>query len=308
MDKYMKNVVGVYDTEQEAINAIDRLLDQGYHKDEISVIGKNVDHVARDTGTAMEETAAAGAAVGSALGGIPGLLAGAGALAIPGVGPFIAAGPIAAGLMGAVTGASLGGLTGALIGMGIPDDEAEHYENSVKAGKIIVLVEKRYDNRNDRNYVNEGVQREHPPLVGVDGRNRKEDEFIAEGSSLPGSSYESRENGISIKENFELEKGSGLKNDKPSLNGGTPLKNESSIHVEASLRSEASSTKGGVSKDNESSLKGGASSLEKANNSSMAQDYSEVKKLGQEMEQQRTEEELRDDHLKPDPLQSTKKA
>lgn len=308
MDKNMKNVVGVYDTQQEAINAIDRLLDQGYHKDEISVIGKNVDHVAEDTGTAMEETAAAGAAVGGALGGIPGLLAGAGALAIPGVGPFIAAGPIAAGLMGAVTGASLGGLTGALIGMGIPDDEAEHYENSVKAGKIIVLVEKRYDNRNDRNYLHEDNELDHPPLVGVDGRNRKEDGFIAEGPPLPGSSYGTRDNGSSIKGNAKLEKGSSLKNDKTSLNGGASLNNASFIHVEASLSSEASTMKGGSSKDNESSLKGGASPLEKANNSSMAQDYSEVKKLGQEMEQQRTEEELRDDHLKPDPLQSTKKA
>ncbi|WP_284036658.1 general stress protein [Neobacillus sp. 114] len=260
MDKHMKNVVGVYDTEQEAIHAIDLLLNQGYHKDEISVIGKNVNHVARDTGTAMEETAAAGAAVGSALGGIPGLLAGAGALAIPGVGPFIAAGPIAAGLMGAAAGAGIGGLTGALVGMGIPDDKAESYENSVKEGKIIVLVEKHIDNRNDRNYLHEDTELDHPPLVGVDGRNRnrKEDGLIKEGPPFPGSSYKFNEFGSNMEE--------------------------------------------------ESSLKDDRNTLKKANNSSMAQDYSEMKKLGREMEQQPTEEKLRDEHLKPDPLQSTKKA
>ncbi|WP_423800101.1 general stress protein [Neobacillus sp. SAB-20_R2A] len=267
MDKHMKNVVGVYDTEQEAINAIDRLLDQGYHKNEISMIGKNVEQVSVDTGTAIEETAATGAAVCGVLGGIPGLLAGAGALAIPGIGPLVAAGPIAAGLMGAITGAGIGGLTGAFVGMGIPHEEAESYEKSVKEGKIIVLVEKRCDNRNDRNYLHEDTELDHPPLVGVDGRNRKEDGVTSEVPPLPDSSYQSREFGSSIKED-------GIMGKSPS---GTSLKED-------------------------------PSTLKTANNSSMAQDYSEVKKLGQEMEQQRTEEELRDDHLKPDPLQSTKKA
>ncbi|MFC4802505.1 general stress protein [Neobacillus sp. GCM10023253] len=259
MDKHMKNVVGVYDTEQEAINAIDRLLDQGYHKNEISMIGKNVEQVSVDTGTAIEETAATGAAVGGVLGGIPGLLAGAGALAIPGIGPLVAAGPIAAGLMGAITGAGIGGLTGAFVGMGIPHEEAESYEKSVKEGKILVLVEKRCDNRNDRNYLHEDTELDHPPLVGVDGRNRnlKEDGFIKEGPPFQGSSYKSNEFGSNMEEE------SSLKDDR---------------------------------------------TLKKANNSSMAQDYSEIKKLGREMEQQPTEEKLRDEHLKPDPLQSTKKA
>jgi uncharacterized membrane protein len=154
MDKHEKKVVGVYDTEQDAIAAIQNLMEQGYHKEDISVIGKNVDHVTDETGTDAEESAVTGALTGGALGGVAGLLVGAGALAIPGIGPVIAAGPLASGLVGVLTGASLGGLTGALIGMGIPDEEAEYYGNSVKEGKILVLLEKSVSDINDRNYLN----------------------------------------------------------------------------------------------------------------------------------------------------------
>jgi uncharacterized membrane protein len=146
MDKHEKNIVGVYDSEQEAIAAIEDLIRRGYHKEEISVIGKNLDHVTtvtEETGTVAEETAATGAITGGAIGGLTGLLAGIGALAIPGIGPIIAAGPIAATLMGTLTGAGLGGLTGALIGLGIPDDQAKYYGNSVNEGKILVLVRDR---------------------------------------------------------------------------------------------------------------------------------------------------------------------
>ncbi|WP_084375163.1 general stress protein [Neobacillus soli] len=175
MDKQEKNIVGVYDTEQEAVAAIEDLIRQGYRKDEISVIGKStedVNSITEETGTAAEDTAATGALAGGAIGGVTGFLAGIGALAIPGIGPFIAAGPIAATLLGGITGAGLGGLTGALIGLGIPEDEAEHYGRSVEEGKILVLVKKRdylagdgvvrnsvvddtnsLDNRNDRNSV-----------------------------------------------------------------------------------------------------------------------------------------------------------
>jgi uncharacterized membrane protein len=143
MDKREKNVVGVYETEQEAIIAIEDLVKQGYNKQDICVIGqdlKNVNHIADETGTVAEESAATGALAGGTLGGLTGLLVGVGALAIPGVGPIIAAGPIASSLIGAVAGAGLGGLTGALIAIGIPDDEAEYYGNSVKEGKILVLT------------------------------------------------------------------------------------------------------------------------------------------------------------------------
>jgi hypothetical protein len=155
MDRIEKNVVGVYDTEQEAIIAIEDLVKQGYDKQDICVIGKdlkNVNYIADETGTVAEEGAATGALAGGTLGGLTGLLVGVGALAIPGVGPIIAAGPIASSLIGAVAGAGLGGLTGALIGIGIPDDQAELYGNSVKEGKILVLTKnRRTPNQDDRN-------------------------------------------------------------------------------------------------------------------------------------------------------------
>ncbi|MCM3693091.1 general stress protein [Neobacillus niacini] len=155
MDKVEKNVVGVYETEQEAIVAIEALVKQGYDKQDICVIGKDlkdVNHIADETGTVVEEKAATGALTGGTFGGITGLLVGVGALAIPGAGPIIAAGPIASSIIGTIAGAGVGGLTGALIGMGIPDDEAEYYGNSVKEGKILVLTKNRMSHHmDDRN-------------------------------------------------------------------------------------------------------------------------------------------------------------
>lgn len=98
MDKHGKNIVGVYQSEQEAIAAIEDLIKWGYDKSEISVIGKDQNHldtITEETGTAVEDTAATGALTGGAIGGATGLLAGLGALAIPGIGPIVAAGPIA---------------------------------------------------------------------------------------------------------------------------------------------------------------------------------------------------------------------
>lgn len=161
MDKPEKKIVGVYETEQDAINVIERLINQGYHKEEISVIGRNktdVSNVTDETGTAAEDTAATGAMTGGAIGGATGLLAGIGALAIPGIGPIVAAGPIAATLMGALTGAGVGGLTGALIGLGIPDEDAKYYGNSLKEGKILVLV-------NNDGYTDHDMEQEIPSEV-----------------------------------------------------------------------------------------------------------------------------------------------
>lgn len=90
--------------------------------------------------TKAGEGTAAGAATGVVLGGALGWLAGIGALVIPGLGAFIAAGPIMAALSGAVVGAGVGGLTGMLVGMGIPEDEAKRYEERVRAGDILVSV------------------------------------------------------------------------------------------------------------------------------------------------------------------------
>lgn len=144
-----KRVVGVFDNGDEAVQAIEGLKAQGYDRDAISVVARDrddIDDIHDETGTKTEEGLATGAATGGVLGGLAGFLAGVGALAIPGVGPILAAGPIAATLTGAAVGAGAGGLTGALIGMGIPEDEADRYERDVKSGKILVLVDE--DERN----------------------------------------------------------------------------------------------------------------------------------------------------------------
>lgn len=163
MYTHEKHLVGVYDTENEAIQAVQDLKRQGYAAEEISVIGKNneqVDEINDATGTKTEEGLVAGAATGGALGGLVGLLAGVGALAIPGIGPFIAAGPIAATLTGAAVGAGAGGLAGALIGMGLPEEEADRYEGYVNEGKILVVVERRENRVGDDHFdtsVNQGL-------------------------------------------------------------------------------------------------------------------------------------------------------
>ncbi|MDN4527259.1 general stress protein [Fictibacillus fluitans] len=139
-----KKVVGVFSTEEEAVTAINSLRERGYAEEDISVIARDKEerrHIEDETGTKAGEGAAAGAATGGVLGGVSGLLAGLGALAIPGIGPIVAAGPIAATLGGAAIGAGAGGLVGALVGMGIPEDEAEEYNNYVESGKILVLVD-----------------------------------------------------------------------------------------------------------------------------------------------------------------------
>jgi tetrahydromethanopterin S-methyltransferase subunit C len=81
-----------------------------------------------------------GVATGGLLGGTLGLLAGIGALAIPGVGPLIAAGPLLAALSGAAAGATLGGITGGLIGLGLPEIEAKRYENRIAEGNILISI------------------------------------------------------------------------------------------------------------------------------------------------------------------------
>jgi hypothetical protein len=95
---------------------------------------------AHEKNTKAPEGATVGASAGGVVGGALGLLAGVGLLAIPGVGPFIAAGPIMAGLSGIAVGAAVGGITGALIGMGIPEIEAKRYESKIKDGNILISV------------------------------------------------------------------------------------------------------------------------------------------------------------------------
>ncbi|CAM4048039.1 general stress protein [Lederbergia lenta] len=139
-------IVGTYETEQDAIDAIGRLKNEGFRSEDISIISKNrdnTDYITEETDTHVVEGTATGVATGGLLGGLGGVLTGLGALTIPGLGAIVAAGPIIAGLTGAAAGAGIGGLAGALIGMGIPEDEAELYNEYVNEGKILVIVDRR---------------------------------------------------------------------------------------------------------------------------------------------------------------------
>ena len=131
------------DTESQADAIVGKLRSAGFSDNDISVLfpdkGSTRDF-AHKKETKMPEGATVGASAGGALGGTIGLLAGIGALAIPGLGPFIAAGPIIAALSGGAIGAGVGGLTGGLIGLGIPEYEAKRYEGKVKEGGILISV------------------------------------------------------------------------------------------------------------------------------------------------------------------------
>jgi len=122
---------------------VDRLKAAGFSNNDISVIMADktgTRDFAHKKNTKAPEGAATGAGTGALAGGALGWLAGIGSLAIPGLGPLIAAGPIMAALGGAAVGGSVGGLAGALIGMGIPEYEAKQYEGKVKSGSALISV------------------------------------------------------------------------------------------------------------------------------------------------------------------------
>jgi len=134
---------GIYSTRAGVDNAVDTLKAEGFRNTDISLLfPENVGtkDFAHEKGTKAPEVAATGAGTGAVVGGALGWLTGIGALAIPGLGPFIAAGPIMAALAGAGVGGAVGGLTGALIGMGIPEYEAKRYEGRVKQGSILLSI------------------------------------------------------------------------------------------------------------------------------------------------------------------------
>lgn len=134
---------GIYKTRTGAENAVDALRAEQFRNTDISVMlpeNQGTKDFAHEKNTKAPEGAATGAGSGALVGGTLGWLAGIGALAIPGLGPFIAAGPIMAALAGAGVGGAVGGLTGALVGMGIPEYEAKRYEGRVKEGGILLSV------------------------------------------------------------------------------------------------------------------------------------------------------------------------
>jgi hypothetical protein len=136
-------VFGIYRDRLHVEGGVDALVADGFRTEDISVLlPENIGtkDFAHEKHTKAPEGATAGAGTGAVVGGTLGLLAGIGALAIPGLGPFIAAGPIMGALAGAGTGGVVGGLIGALVGMGIPEYEAKRYEGMIREGRVLLSV------------------------------------------------------------------------------------------------------------------------------------------------------------------------
>src|SRR3954470_13664843 len=138
-----KVVIGLVESQARAESVVNELRSAGFATNDVSVLfpdKSGTRDFAHEQNTKAPEGAVLGVGAGSAIGGTLGLLAGIGTLAIPGLGPFIAAGPIMAALSGAAAGATVGGIAGALIGMGIPELEAKRYAGKVRDGNILLSV------------------------------------------------------------------------------------------------------------------------------------------------------------------------
>lgn len=137
----------------QAERIVEELQAEGFPTSEISVLvpGNEGRHeIGAVKATKAPEGATTGGIAGGLTGGVLGLLAGIGTLAIPGVGPLIAAGPIMAALSGAAVGGATGGIIGGLVGLGIPEVEAKRYETQLKAGHYLIAVHTRNDEEEDR--------------------------------------------------------------------------------------------------------------------------------------------------------------
>ena len=138
-----KSVFGLLKNKDEAEKVIDQLKDLGFSHENVSLLypaTPGSHELVQEHGTRTPEAVTTGGTTGFVIGGVLGWLAGIGLLAIPGVGPFVAAGPIMAALSGAAVGAAVGGIAGALIGLGIPEVEARQYEAKLKEGNVLISV------------------------------------------------------------------------------------------------------------------------------------------------------------------------
>jgi hypothetical protein len=148
-----KAIFCIADTQTQTESIVDQLKAAGFPNTDISVLfpdKRGTHDFAAEHHTKAPEGAVTGGVTGGVLGGALGWLAGIGSLAIPGLGPFIAAGPLMAALGGVAAGAAVGGLTGALIGLGIPEFEAKRYEGKIRGGQILISVSAVDDARLDR--------------------------------------------------------------------------------------------------------------------------------------------------------------
>jgi hypothetical protein len=148
-----RSVFCIVHNRSQAETIVDRLKGCGFSNNDISVLFPDktgTRDFAHEEHTKAPEGAVAGGTTGALAGGVLGWLAGIGTLAIPGLGPLIAAGPIMAALSGAAVGGTLGGLTGALIGMGLPEFEAKRYESKVAGGNILISVHSENSDETER--------------------------------------------------------------------------------------------------------------------------------------------------------------
>lgn len=165
-----KSVIGTVDSQARAERIVASLQTVGVPSSDISAIfpdQRGSRDFAVEQNTKAPEGAVTGVASGGLLGGTLGLLAGIGALAIPGLGPFIAAGPLMAALSGAAAGGAVGGIVGALIGLGIPEIEAKKYEAKLRSGNIVMAVH--VDDRDEQKRVEEVLRREGATEVTATG-------------------------------------------------------------------------------------------------------------------------------------------
>jgi len=165
-----KAVFCIARTRDQAESIIDRLRASGFSNNDISVLfpdKSTTKDFAHEQHTKAPEGATAGGVAGMGAGAVLGWLAGLGTLAIPGVGPFIAAGPIMSALSGAAIGGATGGLVGALVGMGIPEYEARRYEGKIKDGNLLISVHT--DDSNQRSKVKDIFEQANAEDIAVTG-------------------------------------------------------------------------------------------------------------------------------------------
>ena len=220
----MPNIVGLFDSRSEAHSTVQQLVNSGFNREDISLVSRDTDRQSNDGKThpgisgsdlsvPKDDTSGAlkGAGIGAALGGIGGLLAGIAGLAIPVIGPIVAAGPIAAALTAALGGAGVGAATGGLIGaltdMGVPEDEAKHYQDQVGQGKTLVIVRASDDDSAERAadiLESSGAQK-------IDGRETDSD-YILDRPSAVGGETQSRD--------VEISERQALRDDRFEVNSG----------------------------------------------------------------------------------------
>jgi len=168
-----KAVIAIAKSEDQAVRVVEQLKAAGFSNNDVSVLlpdRAGSRDFAHEHHTKAPEGAAAGAVVGGLAAGALGWLVGIGSLAIPGVGPLIAAGPIMAALSGAAAGGALGGIAGALVGLGIPEYEAKQYEGKVKNGNILISVHT--DDSKQRQMAKDIFERAHAEDISSTGEAR----------------------------------------------------------------------------------------------------------------------------------------